>query len=115
MSDLIHFTMSQQKDRKGDEVRAILEAHLAYEHTRTARQFLVHVLAAVGGLLALSMVFPQIASEELRKALLVLWGVCCMWAIGAAVSERVYRRREAQLLAANEVDARGLNRAVTSP
>jgi hypothetical protein len=102
MSDLIHFAVSPQNDRKGDEVRAILTAHLACEQTRATRHFLVHVLALVGGLFALSMVFPQVTSEETQRALLIVWGVCCVWAIVVAASEWVYHRRETQLLAVNK-------------
>ncbi|HEX7407619.1 MAG TPA: hypothetical protein VF515_08220 [Candidatus Binatia bacterium] len=107
MPDLIQFAVSPQDDPTGREVRAILEAHIAVERTKAARQFWVHLLAAVGGLIALCMVFPQAGSEQMREALLALWGACCVCALAAGGLEWRWHHREAQLLAANKVTPAG--------
>ncbi len=99
MPSLIQFTVSPQDDPNGAETRALLAAHLAHERVKATRQFWVHLLAAVGGLVALGVLFPQAGSPEIRAALLALWGACCVCAVVAAVLEWKWRRREARLLA----------------
>lgn len=104
MSDLIQFTVSSQQSQ--DEVYAILDAHVAREHTRAIRQLCVHVLAVVGGLIALCLLFPDQVSPQLRAMLLALWGVCCVCSLTAAGMEWTCQRREARLLAANQAALR---------
>ena len=100
MSDLIQFTMSSHQSH--DEVYALLDAHMAHEHTKAIRQFCVHVLAVVGGLIALCLLFPDQASPQLQAMLLALWGACCVCSLMAAGMEWKWQRREARLLAANQ-------------
>lgn len=103
MSNLIQFTVSPQPPTGGDDVRAILVAHMARERTKAARQFWVHCLALIGGLLGLCLVFPDLASAQLQAVLLALWGVCCACALGAAAMEWRWQRREDRVLAANRM------------
>jgi hypothetical protein len=102
MSDLIQFTLSPQDDPTIREASAILEAHRAHEHAKAARQFWVHLLAALGGLIVLCMVFPFAGFAPVREILLSLWGACCVCAMVAAGLEWTWHRRELQLLAANK-------------
>ena len=106
MSNLIQFTVSPQLPTTSDGVHAILEAHLARERTKAARQFWVHLLALVGGLMGLCLLFPEVASPRLQAVLLALWGACCACALAAAAMEWRWERREAQLLAANRLTPR---------
>jgi len=103
MSNLIQFTVSAQRPTAGDDVKAILEAHIARERTKAARQFWVHCLALVGGLMGLCLLFPDLASARLQAVLLALWGAGCACALGAAALEWRWERREARLLAANRM------------
>ena len=103
MRDLIQLPVSPQSDPKGEKLRAILDAHLAFEHTRAARQFWVHLAAVLGALIIL---LPQAASPELRAALLALWGVCWACTIVAAGFEWRWRYRQAQLLAADHTTSK---------
>jgi hypothetical protein len=50
MTDLSRLPVSAQSDPKGETVRAILKAHRAVTHATAARQFWVHLSAAVGAL-----------------------------------------------------------------
>lgn len=101
MSNLINFTVPPREQVSGECVRAILTAHLASQRIRDVRSCLVHVLAVLGGALAICVAVPHLVSEERRKALVILWAVCAVWATVAALGEWVYRRREAQLLASS--------------
>jgi hypothetical protein len=88
------------------EVRAIIEAHLAYEHAQSVRQLLVHLLAALGGLIALCLRFPEIASAEIRTTLLIVWGGSGTCAVVAAACEWWCHHREKRLLTANKMTRR---------
>jgi len=99
MPDLIQFTASHENS--AEEMYAILDAHLAYEHAKGARQFWVHLVAAVGSLLALSSLFPQMALSQAREVLLALWGACAVCVVVAAALEWKWYRQEAHLLVAN--------------
>ena len=100
MTDLIQLPVSPQSDPKGENLRAILKAHLAFEHARTARQFWVHLSAVVG---ALNILLPQPTSQPVRAVLLALWGSCSVCALVAAGFECSWRWREARLLATHKV------------
>jgi len=101
MADLIQFTVSPQSDPIGIATRAILHAHVAHERSKATRRFWVHLLAALGGLVVLCLVFPQAASAQVQDALVALWGACGVCVITAVAVEWRWRRREAQVLAAN--------------
>ena len=107
MSNLIHFTVSPQVSTARDDVQAILEAHMARERAKGTRQFWIHLLAVVGGLLGMCLLFPEAASARLQAVLLALWGGCCACAVAAAAMEWRWERREARLLAANRLSPRG--------
>jgi hypothetical protein len=97
MSNLIQFPVSAQRPTAGDDVEAILEAHIARERTKAARQFWVHWLALVAGVMGLCLLFPHLASARLEAVLLVLWGAgyaCALFAL-----EWRWERREARLRA----------------
>ncbi len=115
MSDLIHFTVSPQDDQAGVATRAILVAHLAHQRTKASRQFWVHALALLGGVVALCLVFPEAASRELRAAVLALWGACGVCVLGTLASELRWQRRETHLLAANGSTKRRTMRRDRSP
>ena len=109
MAGLIQFTVSPRNDPSGAETRVLLEAHLLHERSKTTRQFWVHLLAAVGGLVVLCLVFPQAGSPELREALLALWGACCVCVLAAAALEWKWQRREARMLAPHRATPRHRN------
>lgn len=102
MSDLIRFTVAPDSDPKRDEIRALLGAHLAREHTRRARHFFVHLLAVLGGLIALCVQFPQFTPAQGREVLLALWSACCVCAAAVSAVEWSWWRRETRLLSVNE-------------
>ncbi len=83
------------------EVRAILQAHVAYEHAKAMRLFWVHLLAVVGGVGALCLVFPQWQGGQLRAVLLAFWTACVVCVAISGGVEWVWRRRETRLLSAN--------------
>ena len=101
MSDLVHFTVSPQDDPLGVATRAILVAHLAHQRTKASRQFWVHLLAVLGGVVVLCLMFPEAGSRELRAGVLALWGACGVCVLATLASERRWHRRETHLLAAN--------------
>jgi len=96
MTDPIRFTVSPQGD--GGDVRAILAAHMNYEQTKSVRLFWVHVLAALGGLLAFCVVFPRVGAAYLPGIVLTAWCTCALGVVIAAIAERQWQRREADLL-----------------
>ncbi len=101
MSDLIHFTVSPQDDPAGLATRAILRAHLGHQRTKASRQFWVHLLAVLGGVVALCLVFPEAGSPELRAGVLALWGACSVCVLATLALEFRWQRRETHLLDAN--------------
>ena len=100
---LVRFTVSPGETGKR-RVRAILRTHLARESVQTVRRFLVHVLAALGGLLVVCVVFPAALRPDTRRALLVLWAVVAISAIVASAFEWRLGRKESRLLAEPEGD-----------
>jgi len=100
VTDLIQLPVSAQSDPKGEAIRAILNAHLAFEHTRATRQFWVHLSAILG---ALSILLPQATPPQARALVLALWGVCSVCALVAAGFECIWRWRAAHLLAAHQI------------
>lgn len=101
MSDLIHFTVSPQDDPAAVATRAILRAYLAHQRTRASRQFWVNLLAVLGGVVVLCLVFPEAGSGALRAGLLALWGACCVCVLATLALEFRWQRRETHLLDAN--------------
>ncbi len=98
MTDPIRFNVSADD---ASAVRALLQAHLAYEHAKAMWHFWVHVLAVLGAVGALCLVFPQWQGTQIRPVLLAFWGTC---GAGAAVSggvEWAWHRRETRLLSTN--------------
>jgi len=102
MTNHIQLPVAPQGDSNGDELRALLTAHLAAERTRAARELWIHLSAIIGALIIL---LPQ-ATPHARAALLALWGVAWACTIVAAAFEWRWRWREAQLLAANHAASR---------
>ena len=101
--DVIHFAMPPLRDRETrEELRAILRAHLALESTKTLRQFLVHLLAALGGLGVACVLIPDVTSQEVRHTLLWVWALCCLAAVTSAAVEWRFHTQEARLLARNQ-------------
>ncbi len=100
MPELIQLPVTPQSDPKGETLRAILDAHLAFEHTRATRQFCVHLSAVVGGL---NILLPQSASQQLHAVLLAFWGVASVCALVSAAFECLWRARAARLLAASQI------------
>jgi protein-S-isoprenylcysteine O-methyltransferase Ste14 len=82
-------------------VRAILATHIAHEGAKTLRQFLAHLLAALGALVVGCVLFPDVASRQVEQALLGIWGVCLAFVVGTALVEWRLHRHEARLLADN--------------
>ena len=101
MPELIQFTVSPHSDPVGLATRAILQAHFSHERSKARRQFWVNLLAAVGGVVILCLMFPQAASAQLRDVLVALWVACCVCVMTALALEWRWRRREAHVLAAN--------------
>lgn len=99
MPDLAQFTASPESRTA---VYAILEAHLTYERAKGARQFWVHLLAAIGSLLAISILSPLTGLAHAQNVLLALWGACGVCVLIAGVLEWKWHRREARLLATNQ-------------
>jgi len=106
MTDFIQF---QVPDSGGDGmVNAILRAHSRHQVVRSLRLSWVHVLAVLGGLMALTIAFPGAASDWLRANLALAWALCSASAAGTAVLEWAWYRRRKRLLDANQsmVDGR---------
>ena len=97
MPDLIQYTLVP--GRNDLQVRAILDAHLAYEHTKSARQFWVHILAFLGGLIALCTLGSRFVPPDVNDILLSIWSTCCVGVILLAISELRWYRRASRLLA----------------
>jgi len=79
-------------------VHAILHAHVQHESIRSLRLSWVHVLATLGGLMALTTVVPASAPAWVTANLALAWGLCCVGAVGSAIREHVWRRRRDLLL-----------------
>jgi len=94
MPDIIELPVSTRDDPTGEEIRAILGAHLAGERTRATRCAWVHLCAVFGALIIL---FPE-RSPTVHAFLLALWAVCTVCALVTAAVEAFWRRREARLL-----------------
>jgi len=82
-----------------EELRAILRAHLARDSATRLRQFLVHLLAMLGGLIVADALFPDLASQAVRQALLWMWAFCFFTAVASAAIASRLQAQEAQLLA----------------
>ena len=95
--EVVRFTMPTG-DADTHQVRAILRTHIAHESTRSLRQSFVHLLAALGGFVIVCMLFPALISDDTRRAVVGIWVLCALSAVGAAVVEWRLRRREARLL-----------------
>src|ERR1700675_2010883 len=101
--DLIHFTVPGAPDRAmREELRAILRTHIALESTATLRQFLVHLLGALGGFIVVCELFPEAVSPAARHTLLWIWTLCCLAVFSSAAVEWRLRTEEARLLARNQ-------------
>jgi len=100
MPDLIQFTASPENSAA--EMYAILDAHLAHERAKGAREFWVHVMAAVSSLLVLSSLFPQVVLAQAREVLLALFGASGVCVFIAAGLEWKWYRQETHLLVANQ-------------
>ncbi len=98
MTDPIRFDVSPND---GGAVRALLQAHLAYEQAKAMRHFWVHVLALLGAVGALCLIFPQWQGTQIRAVLLASWGACVACAAVSGGVEWAWRRRETRLLSTN--------------
>jgi hypothetical protein len=86
-------------------VNAILHAHLHHEAVRQLRSALVHVLAVLGGALALTSAFPAFAPRSLSANLPLAWDLCCGAAVVTGLREASWLRQRSRLLARTERDA----------
>lgn len=82
-------------------VDAILRAHVRHAAARDLRVSWVHLLALLGGLMALAVMAPALCPEWLRANLAVAWGMCGVGALATAIREAVWQRRRDRLLAEN--------------
>jgi hypothetical protein len=81
-----------------ERLRALLVTQLALRSTIALRRFLVHVLAALGGLLAVTLVAPEPLAIGLRHALAWTWWACGCTAAASAVAEHGLRADAGRLL-----------------
>jgi hypothetical protein len=103
---LIRFLVSLDRGVRDGDVAAILRAHFARENGKAARQMLIHVLATLGGVIALDRAFPSVLPAPLVWVLPRLWVACLLCAIAAGGVEWEWRRRETRLLIAADRAAR---------
>ena len=89
----------------GDDaaIHAILKAHVEYESVRNLRAAWVHVLAGLGGALALAVVLPDLLPRWLTLNLPSAWALCCLATIATAIRERTWSRRRDRVLAEHPV------------
>jgi hypothetical protein len=80
-------------------VSAILDAHVQYESLRSLRLSWVHVLAVLGGVMTVTIAFPDAAPSWLNANLPLAWALCCVGTIATAIREGVWSRRRSRLLA----------------
>ena len=84
-------------------VRRILHAHVAHASIRHLRLSWVHVLAVLGGILALVLVQPDLLPTWLTVTLPWAWACCCAATLLIAARERTWARRRRRLLAAHPI------------
>ena len=107
--NVLQFTMPQTDGRESrEELRAILRAHLAIESTTALRQFLVHLLAALGAFVVADVLLSGAMSQAVRHVLLSTWTVCGVAAVVSVVVEWRLRTDEARLLARNHSAERAI-------
>ncbi|MCC6847771.1 MAG: hypothetical protein IT294_04670 [Deltaproteobacteria bacterium] len=85
-------------DRGFDVVGAILDAHLRRQAVRRLRIAWVHVLALLGGTMALGPVAPAALPAWIDANLPLAWALCFGAAAVAAVGEWTWDRRRQRLI-----------------
>jgi hypothetical protein len=101
MDGFIALRASPERDPEGTAVRAILDAHLAYQRTKAARYFWVHLLAMLGAAGWICVLMPRIVPVEVRELVVALWGACGVVVLAMLAVELKWWRRQARLLARN--------------
>ena len=91
---MLQFTISKGPGHDRSKLRALLEAHYAYERMSAARSFSVHLLALVSVFVWLGACWPSLLSAQAQAFAVELWGVLLFIALLAGTEEwRWYRRR----------------------
>jgi len=84
-------------------IAAILRAHSRHQAIRSLRISSIHVLAVLGGLMALTIAFPTAAPLWLCENLATAWALCGAGTAVTAIAEWVWYRRRGRLLADNRL------------
>jgi hypothetical protein len=90
---ILQFTIDKDNDPDRSELRAILQAQLAYERMRAARSWFIHLLAVVGIGIWLEAIWPDLVSAEVRFFTLAVFGAILFLTIRTVIEEVVSRRR----------------------
>ena len=98
------FVQFQVPAAGGDgSIAAILRAHSRHQAVRSLRLSSIHVLAVLGGLMALTIGFPTAAPPWLRDNLAMAWAVCGAGTALATIAEWAWYRHRSRLLADNRL------------
>ena len=96
--NLIAFAFPKEGECDATSVRGLLLCHIACQRARLARELCVALLTGTSLLLCPLVFRPRILTLDLRSTVLMLWTVCFMGLLIAAVLEMIYRRRRARFL-----------------
>jgi hypothetical protein len=77
-----------------------LEAQFAYERMSAARSWFAHLLAVLGFVLWLEMIWPDLVSSDIRFYTLPVFGGVLFLTLRAAIAEFVSHRRLKRCLSA---------------
>jgi hypothetical protein len=88
---MLEFTV--RADDSEHSMRRLLEAHRAYEHSRTARSVAVHGLALVSVVVWLGACWPGLLAADTQTCANQLWGVVFFAVLVTGVREWQWYRR----------------------
>jgi hypothetical protein len=71
----MQFTLNREHDPEGSLLRPLLDAHLKYERTNSAKSMYLHLLAVVGLFLWVAAMWPDFIPGQIEELVLTLWGV----------------------------------------
>jgi len=96
---MLQFTTSKGLERDRSKLRALLEAHYAYDRMSAARSVSVHLLALVSVFVWLAACWPSLFSAQAQAFAVELWGVFLFIALLAGTEEWRWHCRRARYLA----------------
>jgi len=103
--EFIRFDVPEHSD--DGIVGAILQAHVRYESARSLRRAWVHLMAALGGVLAFTVILPGLGVPWLIDNVALTWALCGGAALATLVVECRWYVRRKRLLDANKLVGEG--------